>query len=187
MLHTFHSFVELLAHLCTIVVEKCNLNFMFLTSPKALQKGTRCRLTSQVQGRSSANPLPRCLVHFLSLDLSPGEASELQSNFFPLHSRGLGAMDSRWRPGPPHRRARPVPSTCSGEGGVERSRSLRCLKNCFLVSARTEEGSPALGGEERPLEASSLLRSAGDLAALAAGARRRTPRTWARCSPARES
>lgn len=69
-----------------------------------------------------------------------GKAAQgaLQSNFVPLYFRRLGAWDSRWRPGPPQGRACSTRSTHSGEGGVERSRTLQCLKNCFLVSARTK-------------------------------------------------
>lgn len=91
----------------------------------------------------------------------------MQSSFMPSHSSRLGALDDRWRPGPPHRGACPAPSTCSGEGALERCRSLQCLKYCFPVSARTQEGSSTLGGEERSREASSLLCAAGDAAAPA--------------------
>lgn len=109
--------------------------------------------------------------------------AELQSNFVPLHVCRLDALASRWRPGPPQRRACPTPSTCSGEGDVERSRSLQCLKNCFPVSARTEEGCRAPGGEEQPRQASSLLRTAGDAAVPARCAGKRDPRTWTRTAP----
>lgn len=143
-----------LAHLYT-QVERCNLSLIFLTTPRVLQKRLRCRLTCLVQG-GSVNPLTVGCTFPLS-DLSVGEVRELESNFVPSRSSRLGALDNRWRPGPPRRRACPTPSTCSGEGALERCRPLRCLKYCFPVSARTQEGSPTLGGEERSREASSLL------------------------------
>ena len=133
-----------LAHLYT-QVEKCNLSLIFLTIPRVLQKRLRCRLTCLVQRGSSVNSLSVWCT-FPLFDLLVGEVRELQSNFMPSHSSRLGALDDRWRPGLPHRRACPAPSTCSGEGALERCRSLQCLKYCFPVSARTQEGSPTLGG-----------------------------------------
>lgn len=63
-------------------------------------------------------------MHFRLFDLNSGEARELQSNLVRSHSRRLGALDGRWRPGPPQRRACPTPSTSSGEGAAERSKEL---------------------------------------------------------------
>ena len=96
-------------------------------------------------------------MHFPSLRLVSWGGQGLESNFVPSRSSRLGALDDRWRPGPPRRRACPAPSTCSGGGALERCRPLRCRKYCFPVSARTQEGSPTLGGEERSQEASSPL------------------------------
>ena len=130
-------------------VEKCSLSLIFLTTPRVLQKRLRCRLTRLVQG-GSVDPLTVGCTFLVSWG-----GQELESNFAPSRCSRLGALDDRRRPGPPRRRACPAPSTCSGGGALERCRPLRCLTYCFPVSARTREGSPTLGGEERSREASS--------------------------------
>lgn len=179
-----------LARLCKAQGEKCSLNLIFLTSPKALQKGTQMYTYLSGTGKkfSKSTPLVFGALPSLRLESWGGQGIAKQLGAFTLPSlRRVGrqvAPGSSSAPSLPHSQHQ---LRGRGSGAV----SVTAVSKELFPRLCTYRGRKAGSGRqgEAPegfISAARRWRRGGGGARRrrpTPGARRRAPRTWACTAP----